>query len=254
MDLRPDQLRMSRDHRRLHAGELCRGQQQHVVRGCRELRADRGADLLKQRVGGGQIHDSGDRDAIVAAAGQAEDDRAPGRRVEVGSRLLGEYRSVEAPGQQSELAGKRGRVARRQAQNLGGTRRLRETLSGGGHRGCSREGDRQRLRDPREVLDSRGDRGRVRAWLCLNLPVDRDPGDRPPRHPGVGGRQEGADRSDQGDADGDADDGGEDPGGTVRDQSSHPAQGDHAFSVSRTASSPLWISQRPGRASAIARS
>ena len=251
MDLRADEVRARPSEGRLDPVERRRGQEDDVVGRRLRLRADRRADLLEERVGGGKVDHAVDLDLHRSAAHAADRDHVARHRVEVGGGLLGEQDAGASPGQHAQLAGERPRVSGRQAEHPSRPRALhRAACLRVEARGRS-EPDGQRTPYPGLAANRGEHRRRVRIGLGFDLPVDRHARDGAGRHLRGRGREERADRGDQRHGQRDTGSRRQYATATVGEYSAQPDQSDHAGS-SRAESRPLCISQRCARRSATA--
>ena len=136
---------------------------------------------------------------------RADRHRVAGRGAEVGGGLLVEQHTAGRPGEVADLGGERVAVAVGDSDDLAGAGRLRGGTVGRFEAG--RRGEVHDLRgiDRRVGGDGRGHRRQVGAGLGLDLPVDRHRGDGPSGHRRLRGGEEGAERREQSDGEGDAD-------------------------------------------------
>jgi hypothetical protein len=198
--------------------------QEHVVGRGDGLCSDGSSDLLEQGIRLGQVHDAVDGDPYWGEAGAADGHGVTGAGVQVRGGLLSEQHSAAGSGQRPQFDGERARVVVGDTEDDPGSGGLRGAGGGAEPRGL-REAHRQRAAHPCRGPDGAEHRPGIGAGFHLHLPVHRHTTGRPRGHGGLGDGQEGAERAEQRDCDGDPGGDRGEPGGTFAQQAPHPGPG-----------------------------
>ena len=238
---------------------------EHVVRGCLWLRADRRADGLEQGVCLGDVNDSVDLDGDRIEAGAADRDRVTGLCGQICSRLLEQQDAAAGAGQVTKLSRKRRAVLVADPDDLAWSRGLSGAVLARFEARCRCEANTLRRDDVWRRRDGVRERCGISAWLRFDLPVDRDGLDRALRHGRLGCGQERGERREQTDRERNADGRGSEAAGTSPDEAGEPGavqaagpdgvhvqHGAVTFTVTLSRSRPPCIDHRRVRRSATA--